>query len=60
VSLDGNLARLCDELSAATSRREVADILHGHREWISRLSRRSHEQLCQVVTDIYHNRGFAE
>jgi hypothetical protein len=58
--LDGQLARLTEELNAASSLDEINNILDSHCEWIGRLSKRGEEQIYQMVVDICRSKGFYE
>jgi hypothetical protein len=56
--LDSALARLSDELNAASCRDDISAVLHFHGEWIARLSKRGRERLLEVAQDIATNKNF--
>ncbi len=58
ANLDAALARISEELNAASSRRNIIDILHFHDEWIARLSKRGRELVLEVAQDIATNKNF--
>jgi hypothetical protein len=50
-SLDGDLARVSDELSTARTLRDLTDLVWHHERWLNALSARDREVLMSTIQD---------